>query len=192
MREIFLTREQGLGYAEIDSAVGALLEQFKDLKKVLVLPPDYTRCYAYAGEITRMLYRRPATKFTAAFLGDADFLNAKYLRTENDLDVFETRAGELRVHPDGQSVRPAPGEACTLMIRPEAVRPCPGDSAVNVFRCVIRDSVFLGETTGLTLDVSGITLHASESAAPERRIGDEITCSVPPDAIAVLPPENDR
>ena len=140
----------------------------------------------------RMLYRRPATKFTAAFLGDADFLNAKYLRTENDLDVFETRAGELRVHPDGQSVRPAPGEACTLMIRPEAVRPCPGDSAENVFRCVIRDSVFLGETTGLTLDVSGITLHASESAAPERRIGDEITCSVPPDAIAVLPPENDR
>ena len=58
MKEIFLTREQGLSDAEIDSAVESLLSQYSSLRKVLVLPPDYTRCYAYAGEITRMLYRR--------------------------------------------------------------------------------------------------------------------------------------
>jgi len=140
----------------------------------------------------RALYTRPATRFTASFLGDADFLDAKFLRTENGLAVFETPAGELRVHPDGQPVAPKPGDVCTLMIRPEAVRTDADASAVNAIPCTVRDSVFLGETTGLTLDASGFTLHASESAAPERRPGDRIVCAVPPESVAILPPEHAR
>ena len=140
----------------------------------------------------RALYTRPANKFTAAFLGDADFPEAKCLRTENGLAVFQTPMGELRVHLDGQPVTPAPGDVCTLMIRPEAVRPGADPASANAFPCVVRDSVFLGETTGLTLDASGFTLHASESAAPERRPGDALTCAVPPDAVAILPPETVR
>ena len=140
----------------------------------------------------RVLYTRPGSKFTASFLGDADFLDAKCLRNENGLSFFGTPAGELRVHLDGQPVRPAPGDVCTLMIRPEAVRTDADAAAVNAFACTVRDSVFLGETTGLTLDASGLTLHASESAAPERRAGDRIVCSVPPEAIAILPPDNAR
>ena len=138
----------------------------------------------------RTLYRHPANKFTAAFLGDADFMEAKCLHLEEGYAVFDTPVGELRVCLDGQPVPPAPGTVCTLMVRPEAVRP--GDAPVNQFPCTVRDSVFLGETTGLTLDASGFTLHASESAGPERRAGDRIACAVPPEAIAVLPPENAR
>ena len=140
----------------------------------------------------RTLYTRPATKFTASFLGDADFLDATFIRTENGFGVFSTPVGELRVLLDGQPVQPAPGDVCTLMIRHEAVRPGADAAAVNAIPCVIRDSVFLGETTGLTLDASGFTLHAGESAAPERHPGDHIVCAVPPEAIAVLPPENAR
>jgi len=140
----------------------------------------------------RMLYTRPANKFTASFLGDADFPEAKCLRVENGFAVFSTPMGELRVRLEGQPVQPAPDAVCTLMIRPEAVRTDADLASVNAFPCVVRDSVFLGETTGLTLDASGFTLHASESAAPERRPGDKITCSVPPDAIAILPPDNAR
>ena len=140
----------------------------------------------------RALYTRPANKFTAAFLGDADFPESKCLRTDNGLAVFSTQLGELRVRLDGQPVTPAPDDICTLMIRPEAVRTDVDPASVNAFPCVVQDSVFLGETTGLTLDASGFTLHASESAAPERRSGDRITCAVPPEAIAILPPENAR
>ncbi len=140
----------------------------------------------------RTLYTRPANKFTAAFLGDADFPEAKCLRIENGLAVFESPVGELCVRLEGQPVQPAPDTVCTLMIRPEAVRTDADPASVNAFPCVVRDSVFLGETTGLTLDASGFTLHASESAAPERHPGDRITCSVPPDAIAILPPDNAR
>ena len=148
----------------------------------------------YQLDAPRTLYCRPTNKFTAAFLGDADFMEAKCLRTENGngFAVFDTPLGELRVHLDGQPVQPAPDAVCTLMVRPEAVRVDPGDGAVNAFPCIVRDSVFLGETTGLTLDASGFTLHASESAAPERRIGDTVTCAVPPEAVAILPPEKDR
>jgi len=142
----------------------------------------------------RTLYCRPANRFTASFLGDADFMEAKCLRieSENGYAVFDTPLGELRVHLDGQPLQPAPDAVCTLMVRPEAVRVNPGDSATNAFPCIVRDSVFLGETTGLTLDASGFTLHASESAAPERRIGDTVTCAVPPESVAILPPENAR
>ena len=137
----------------------------------------------------RTLYTRPANKFTAAFPGDADFPEAKCLGIEDGLAVFETPFGKLRVHLEGQPVRPAPGSVCTLMVRPEAVRTGADPADVNAIPCVVRDSVFLGETTGLTLDASGFTLHASESAAPERRPGDEILCAVPPEAVAILPPD---
>ena len=140
----------------------------------------------------RSLYCRPSNRFTAAFLGDADFLEAKCQRIENDLAVFDTPLGELRVHLDGQPVRPAPGDVCTLMVRPEAVRTDAAPEDANAFPCIVRDSVFLGENTGLTLDVSGFTLHANESAAPERHPGDEIRCAVPPETIAILPLENAR
>jgi len=137
----------------------------------------------------RTLYTRPANKFTAAFLGDADFMEARCLRIEDGLAIFSSPMGELRVRMDGQPVTPAPDAICTLMIRPEAVRPGAKPAAVNAFPCTVRDSVFLGETTGLMLDASGFTLHADEPAAPERRPGDEITCSVPPEAVAILPPD---
>lgn len=140
----------------------------------------------------RTLYMRPATKFTASFLGDAEFLDATCTGTENGFGVFKTPVGDLRVLLDGQPVQPAPGDVCTLMIRHEAVRPGAAPCSVNAIPCVVRDSVFLGETTGLTLDASGFTLHASESAAPERHSGDRVVCAVPPEAIAVLPPENAR
>ena len=140
----------------------------------------------------RTLYTRPATKFTASFLGDADFMDATCVRTGNGLGVFSTPIGELRVLLEGQPVQPAPGDVCTLMIRHEALRPGADAAAINAIPCVVRDSVFLGETTGLTLDASGFTLHAGESAAPERHPGDRIVCAVPPEAIALLPPENAR
>ncbi len=137
----------------------------------------------------RTLYTRPANRFIAAFLGDADFPAAKCLRVENGFAVFSSPLGELRVRLDEQAVQPEPDTVCTLMIRPEAVRTDVAPATVNAFPCIVRDSVFLGETTGLTLDASGFTLHASESAAPERRPGDTVTCAVPPEAIALLPPD---
>lgn len=58
MREIALENtEAGISAEQIEDAVRQLQTEYPAVKKVLVLPPDYTRCFSYAGEITQMIYR---------------------------------------------------------------------------------------------------------------------------------------
>ena len=56
MKEIFLEKEQGIDAQALKEAVLQTAEQFADAKKVLIIPPDYTRCYSFAGEITKVLW----------------------------------------------------------------------------------------------------------------------------------------
>ena len=59
MNEIYMTNEtSGIAMSEVESCMDQLLEQYPDLKKVLIIPPDFTRCYSYAGEITQVLYQK--------------------------------------------------------------------------------------------------------------------------------------
>lgn len=59
MREIYLTEEEkGISREQLESQLDQLLEQWPGVKKVLIIPPDYTRCYSYAGEITQILYKK--------------------------------------------------------------------------------------------------------------------------------------
>lgn len=59
MKEIYITNEHaGISMSEIELCMDQLLEQYPDLKKVLIIPPDFTRCYSYAGEITQVLYKK--------------------------------------------------------------------------------------------------------------------------------------
>lgn len=63
MKELYLTEEaKGISPEQLDQQIDALLEQFPDVKKVLIIPPDYTRCYSYAGEITQVLYKKLSPK----------------------------------------------------------------------------------------------------------------------------------
>lgn len=59
MKELYLTEEEnGISAAQLEEQLGALLEQWPEVKKVLIIPPDYTRCYSYAGVITQILYKK--------------------------------------------------------------------------------------------------------------------------------------
>lgn len=58
MQEIYLTDRAGIEAARTEQCLSQLLEQYPDLGKVLIIPPDFTRCYSYAGEITQILYRK--------------------------------------------------------------------------------------------------------------------------------------
>lgn len=59
MKELYLTEEEkGISPAQLEEMVDGLLKQWPDVKKVLLIPPDYTRCYSYAGEIAQILYRK--------------------------------------------------------------------------------------------------------------------------------------
>lgn len=57
MKELYLTEEKnGVSRSQLEEMIGGMLDQFPDLSKVLIIPPDYTRCYSYAGIITQILY----------------------------------------------------------------------------------------------------------------------------------------
>ena len=58
MKELYCTDRAGISQEKVVSMCEELLAQYPDVKKALIVPPDYTRCYSYAGEITKILYPR--------------------------------------------------------------------------------------------------------------------------------------
>ena len=59
MKELYLTEEEkGISGEQLEKMIDDLLVQYPNAKKVLIIPPDYTRCYSYAGEITQILYKK--------------------------------------------------------------------------------------------------------------------------------------
>jgi hypothetical protein len=45
----------------ISELIDKMLERLGNLKRVLILPPDFTRYHSFAGEITSMLYSKLKT-----------------------------------------------------------------------------------------------------------------------------------
>ena len=59
MKELYLTEEEkGISGEQLEKMIDDLIVQYPNAKKVLIIPPDYTRCYSYAGEITQILYKK--------------------------------------------------------------------------------------------------------------------------------------
>lgn len=58
MEELYLTGTPVVSRQQLEDQLDLLLKQWPGVKKVLVIPPDYTRCYSYAGVITQMLYQK--------------------------------------------------------------------------------------------------------------------------------------
>ncbi len=57
MKEIFIEEEGSITREQLENVMREMAEQFPEAKKVLIVPPDFTRCYSCAGEITQILYR---------------------------------------------------------------------------------------------------------------------------------------
>lgn len=59
MQEIYLeSPEKAINIHEIGFAISRLLKQFPKIKKILLLPPDYTRCFSMAGDIVQIIYNQ--------------------------------------------------------------------------------------------------------------------------------------
>lgn len=111
------------------------------------------------------LYRKPRSRFTAAFLGGTNFIPGKI--HEKGTQIFaETSFGTFRM----EHAIPGKGSG-TLLIRPEAFRLTESPEGENVFPAEFLSGVFLGERselqfkteTGVMLDV---TASAYEHFAP--------------------------
>lgn len=57
---VITLEKEAISKVEIENQIGLLINQCEmcDVKKVLIIPPDFTRCYSMAGDITQSLYHK--------------------------------------------------------------------------------------------------------------------------------------
>jgi len=122
----------------------------------------------------RDVYDKPANHIVAAFVGQSNLMDAVVL----DATRVRTALGDLEV---ADSVF-APGQAATVVIRPERIQPC--DSAVsgNTFFGVITIDRFLGAVRRFDFKTSGGQTLKVETG----RSGPCNAIHIPPDAVQVI------
>ena len=125
------------------------------------------------------IYRKPRTRFAAAFLGGVNFIRSSV--TKQDGDCFaKTDFGTFRMDHD-----PGSKTSGTLLIRPEAIEPAKdGD---NLFTAKLHSATFLGERSELQFETaSGTILDATVSGWEIPAVGTDCTLRVDPRDLVIL------
>jgi iron(III) transport system ATP-binding protein len=136
------------------------------------------------------IYRRPATRFVAEFLGHCNVLAARA--------VTATSPGttELVLHANGYPITVcgadlAAGDEVQLAVRPEAVELTSHESSAggtaggNTYPAELRSVSFLGDHYLYELDIEGLALTVTGTRL---LAGPSVTVQIPPSACQVLPP----
>ncbi len=122
----------------------------------------------------REIYRRPANRFVAGFIGDCNLLPG----VVEDDRLVGTAAGKFKVE-----TCPEKGAKVLLMIRPESIRAGQGDC--NNFEAEPAEESFLGEAGLWQLRGEGFQLEWLE--VNSRTHDSRMTFHVMPDNVAVIP-----
>ena len=143
----------------------------------------------------RELYERPASRFVAAFLGEANFVEATVLQIDpadpdgNRFALLETPLGKLRATAGEALER---GREVTCCIRPEALSLAPGQgdsgTAENTFAAELLEWVHLGDSARFRVRLAG-GLELSGAAMPARpraELGRVVLVRIPPEDVAVV------
>jgi ABC-type Fe3+/spermidine/putrescine transport system ATPase subunit len=107
----------------------------------------------------RALYRRPASRFVAEFIGEANTIDGTLVRTGDGLGTVGTEFGELTavLGPTECSA----GAPVVCMVRPEGLRLSCGEG--NNIRATVQDSIYLGHSEQFVLEARGLTLRAVQA-----------------------------
>lgn len=143
-----------------------------------------------AGRIVQVgtpqeIYRRPANRFVADFVGEANFLPGVVSAQDGPLVVLETPVGKLRARPQGPLVH---GMEVICCVRPESVRRCrDGATGGNVLSGECIESVYLGHLSRFALRLpSGTTFRAATLDAAPPRPAEAVAVHFDPDDAVVL------
>lgn len=132
------------------------------------------------------LYRRPASRFVAEFLGETNFIEGRVERVDGGGATIATPAGALIASADCGATA---GSQVLLSIRPESVRL--GQAGAGALSAEIAETVYLGEIAQHTLRLAGgVVLKVAElnpAGAGAGRVGSRVPISVAPADVVVLP-----
>lgn len=132
----------------------------------------------------RDIYRTPASRFVAEFLGETNWLEAQVVDARDG--VLHLRTAETTWQaPDHARFRA--GQTVCLGFRPEAVQI--GPAATNTLRTTVRHVTYLGEIEQYELECAqGARLKATEQNPLEiRPVGSPLVVHVRPQDLMVLP-----
>ncbi len=140
----------------------------------------------------RDLYERPANRFVAEFLGEANFLDGRVASVDGSSAMIETPLGALR-SAGAWGAHGTAGAPVLVCIRPEAIRVAGAgapriDGSANRLEGRVESTTYLGDTAQHRVGVRGATLTMTESN-PRRasRAGETVSLEVDPEQVVLLP-----
>jgi spermidine/putrescine transport system ATP-binding protein len=137
----------------------------------------------------RRVYLRPATEFTATFMGESNLIDGHAVARDGSRTIVETALG--RMSCEGED--PAPGEPCRVSIRPEHLRLASGNGAQHLGRGIVKSAVFQGPLVRCTVtrtDNPGSELIVTGQAETRITVGDEVDLYADPrHAVLLANPE---
>ena len=133
------------------------------------------------------VYARPRDPFVAGFVGAANLLPG-VLQSVNGLALVETACGPLRCTPP---IGLAPGGDVLLCVRPEDISLTtepPAAAGRNVWRGVLEEIVFGGESSEAYVRVAAVSLRVRNSGATLPPAGSTVYVAFSPErCVAVRP-----
>ena len=132
----------------------------------------------------RTVYRAPANRFVADFIGETNWLPAEVGSASSEDLLLKTDCGTFRAAPCSAF---RPGEKAWLGFRPEALQI--GGNGINSFETTIANISYFGDVERYALEIRpGVVVNAFEQNPVEiRRRGDKLTVHVRPHDCLVLP-----
>jgi ABC-type Fe3+/spermidine/putrescine transport system ATPase subunit len=144
-----------------------------------------------AGEVQLIgtpeeIYRRPANRFVAEFVGRVNLLSGTVAGWEAGRLAFELDGSgkQLWVHAEQAH---APNAQLTLAVRPEALVVEAADSSAlngsNTLEALVHSVAFLGDHYQYELEAGPLALTAQSSRAVN---GERVKVHIPADACAIV------
>jgi ABC-type Fe3+/spermidine/putrescine transport system ATPase subunit len=129
----------------------------------------------------RDLYERPASRFAAAFVGNANLIEAELVASHgNDRHTIRLPGGlELQGHAASAGWQPA--ARVLVCIRPENIEPAPNGHSATVVR-----ASYLGPIQTVELDAAGLTLRADIASRTKIAQGDRLSLHISPEAVVLV------
>ena len=133
------------------------------------------------------IYERPATRFVAGFIGDANLVEGVVEAVDGDhlvARVGDARVGARRRGPERV------GAGLTICVRPERIRVVRPDAGAHGLTGRVEDRAFSGSLVKYRVAVPGFRLHAAVPyvhGTPLFEVGDAVTMTWDGDQAVTVP-----
>lgn len=114
------------------------------------------------------IYYHPQNEFVADFIGEANFLRGEVTAWEGANCSVRVAGETVQVRSDAKH---APGNPCTIVLRPEAAHILAADAAQKgALPCKVTLSCFMGSYQHYQVDVGGAPVKVIESCPINKRV----------------------